>query len=1042
MALSRLLALVREQAESLKHEGLSDRYPRNVLFFSLSDGQERAHVSIARGESFEQAWQEGERALKKWAKQQSREPVWLRVDSVCQPEELSWAELKEKLDKTKRNYFRFGIAFDPQFNQAMLEQEIAASAVLYDGQQGVAIPNEINLKNYTKRRFGKALQWPNDDQQRIWRFKTRALFTDGEQVFPIEHLGRNSGYRRIQGWPEVQVPQVIDSATDYLARQIKPSGEYYYGWFPCFDRVIPSYNALRHASSTYALLEGWELTRDPEQKAAIDRTLKYLTSQLIHRKKLADGSVAAFLVDTGNEIKLGGNAVSILALAKYTELTGDQQYVELMECLANGIASMQNPQDGSFVHVLNFPDLSLKAAHRIIYYDGEAAFGLIRLYALTGNERWLQVVEKAFDYFIAQEHWQAHDHWLSYCVNELTLYRPSVRYYQFGLDNVRDHLDFVLNRITTYPTLLELMMAAQRMITRIKSDSEYAHLLEGFDTKKFYRALEVRARYLLNGFFWPEMAMFFKQPAKIVGSFFIRHHSYRVRIDDVEHYLSGYVAYLKYLKQPGPILKEDTPAEVKSHLANSGKTERVLFLCENLRNVGNGIEVATLNRSRLFDRQLGQTPWIVTSAYSPQLVERVAEFKQQGLLPQQTEVFNVYNWLVTMRKQGRIKGLSEGLPAGLTGLPDTQPDQVTAVKYFDDEQQTTHEMFVDDQQQILLNKRYQVIRGKNTLVSIEMHSTEQGVVSWSQESAFVAAILEANLDPQVRWHFIVDKNRPWRDFVNSKPAERFNATLSIVIHSTHRTASGLIKGSYQHIFSQPELFDQLLVLTHEQQQDLLSEGFPATKLRVIPHAIEPERLPDSLQKVPTQRVIYMARYAAEKQHRLLINAFERVVKVVPQAKLHTYGKGALRNELKQLVQHKNLENNITIDGFSSDLAAIHQHAYCAVLCSEHEGFSLLGLESLAYGTPLVSFNIKYGPRDLLEGFDAGVLVDAGKEEALADALIDLLRHPEKQQRMQDQALLSAKRFSDNLVAVKWQAWWSALQPNTSVFSEAKKEATI
>ncbi|MFD1218048.1 MULTISPECIES: glycoside hydrolase family 127 protein [Microbulbifer] len=559
MSLSEQLSRIRPLvARNLQH-----RKPPYCLFFSLCNGVQRATVLHVTGATVEETWQRGARQVQQVKQKAKIDYQWLRVDWVRESIEISWQELLERLKNTKRNYFRFGLAFDKQLDIAFLEQEINGNAMLYGGNKiAHATINEKNIRAYARKRFGLDLNLQSCAENPVYLLNTQGIFSKGAEPLKILYAtGRNAGRRIIKNLDDETVYELIDSASQYLTRQVRKSGLFNYGWHPCFDRSIATYNNLRHASTTYAMLESWEVTKDASLKTAIDRALHQLTTELIKTVPLPDGSHAAFLVDQHQEIKLGGNAVCLLALVKYSELTGDDQYLSLMELLAIGIQKMQNVSTGQFAHVLNYPDLTIKEFFRIIYYDGEAAFGLIRLYGLTRDPRWLNTVEKAFDYFIQSNHWKAHDHWLSYCVNEITRYRPEEKYYRFGIQNVAGYLDFVEKRITTFPTLLELMMAAEKMICRMKSENQFPGLLELLDEQKFYHALECRAHYLLNGHFWPEYAMYFKNPEKILGSFFIRHHSFRVRIDDVEHYLSGFIAYRNYLIEKQKTVTKDLEHE-------------------------------------------------------------------------------------------------------------------------------------------------------------------------------------------------------------------------------------------------------------------------------------------------------------------------------------------------------------------------------------------------------------------------------------------------------------------------------------------------
>lgn len=533
-------ALIARQARPMPGFGF-------CIFFSAGDGSQQALVVHGRGSDFDEAWTAGVRALETGMRERGIGERWLRVDCIDRISAVSGAALRDRLKGTRRYYFRLGICFDSRLDQPFTEQELNANAILQDGTNVLhGGLNGSHLQAYAHARFGTDV---DIDAAAVLLFETRGVFVDETGAYLLETEGPGAGRRRLERLSDADLDGMIASASTYLAKQVDDQGLFTYGWHPCFDRVIPSYNYLRHAGCVHTMIEAWELTAEPALKAALDRALKYLIRNRVPVLQDAAGNEFAVLVDTEKEIKLGGNGLLLLTLTRYCETFGVRDVLPMAERLARGIERMQDPQSGRLVHVLNVPDLSVKDENRIVYYDGEAAFALMRLYGITGNAHWLGVVEKAFSHFIAAEHWRHNDHWLSYCVSELTRHSPKEEFYRFGLRNVGDHLDFVINRDTPYPTLLELMMAAEAMLERMGRDPAVAHLLDEIDMEKFRLALEARALRMADGYFWPEVAMYFRNPDRVLGAFFIRHFDFQTRIDDVSHYLAGLIAYRRFRRR-------------------------------------------------------------------------------------------------------------------------------------------------------------------------------------------------------------------------------------------------------------------------------------------------------------------------------------------------------------------------------------------------------------------------------------------------------------------------------------------------------------
>lgn len=474
-------------------------------------------------------------------------PKWIKLDIVTETDSVPFHDIKRQLIETRRNYIDFGLAFDDNWNLTFLPEEINANAfVRPDKQNGGMMLSEANINNYLRKYTSHKVAYKHDTYKgkNVTKFYTQSYISDEEGVHTLGERGYRKTLRKVEDLHS-EIDKLITTSVHHLKNEIQENGRFIYGYFPHFDKKISNYNMLRHSSSAYALIEG--LAYLGEDTSAVAPAIDYVIDQHIYEK---DGAGYVF-DDTNdvNEIKLGQNASFIFAVVEYLKHHPDEsKYLKAAQHVAKGILNMIDAESGKTTHVLNYPDLSVKETFRIVYYDGEAALALLRLYQVDKDPLWLKTVKQLFEKFIAEDYWKYHDHWLGYCTNELVKYEDDERYFKFGIQNVSGYLDYIHNRETTFPTFLEMLMATYKLIQKAK-EMGHEDLVESLINEDYFmETLHLRADYQRTGYFYPEIAMYFKNPQRILGAFFIKHHGYRVRIDDIEHYLSGYVQYQNAFK--------------------------------------------------------------------------------------------------------------------------------------------------------------------------------------------------------------------------------------------------------------------------------------------------------------------------------------------------------------------------------------------------------------------------------------------------------------------------------------------------------------
>ena len=220
-------------------------------------------------------------------------------------------------------------------------------------------------------------------------------------------------------------------------------------------------------------------------------------------------------------------------------------------------------------------------------------------------------------------------------------------------------------------------------------------------------------------------------------------------------------------------------------------------------------------------------------------------------------------------------------------------------------------------------------------------------------------------------------------------------------------------------------FDRIVVMTDMERKDWKQ----IDKVISIPNMLV--NYPEKVLKDnhPYRRVISVGRYAYQKGYDMLLDAWTIVEERYPDWRLDIYGSlDGGNGEYEQLQHQINILDlqTVSLHPATSDIYSSYLDSDIYVSSSRFESFGLVLVEAMACGLPVVGFRSSYGPASIIKDGLTGILVPPLKTQQLAEAICQMIEHPEECIQMGENGRLEAKKYIPEQIMPLWRGFYESL----------------
>lgn len=227
--------------------------------------------------------------------------------------------------------------------------------------------------------------------------------------------------------------------------------------------------------------------------------------------------------------------------------------------------------------------------------------------------------------------------------------------------------------------------------------------------------------------------------------------------------------------------------------------------------------------------------------------------------------------------------------------------------------------------------------------------------------------------------------------------------------------------------------DGLIVATEGTKRDCI-ENFRAegAKIRVINNGIDASyvrkrsteeiaiEIPQGFYVISTA-----GRLAYEKSLFVLFKALV-LLKDVERIKLLIIGDGPMRSELEMLSENLGIRDDVYFLGFQENPYKYIKASDIFVHTCLLEGFGNVIVEAMSCGVPVIATNCPYGPGEIINNGQNGILVPMNDEKALSKDIGSLLRDEKRRAEISLQAYQRALYFSVDRMVKSYEEFFSEI----------------